>query len=248
MHDLLIAAVGFLAGSMNAVAGGGSFVTLPALVFSGLPALVANATSTVALFPGNFASALAYREDFRRAGNLSVRQLLPASVVGGLTGAVLLLTTPVATFDHVLPWLFLTGTLAFAFGRQAGSWLRRRLRIGPRALVVAQLLLGVYAGYFGGAVGLMMMAVWTLFGIDDLVVMNATKALLVGAANTVAVVCFVAAGVVWWRPALVMGVAAIAGGYAAARVGRRIDPARLRLGISILNAGITVFFFVRHHG
>ena len=116
----LLAGAGFIAGAMNAIAGGGSFVTFPALVFVGVPSINANVTSTVALFPGSFASAWAYRREFNSSEGLSVRALLPVSLAGGLAGALLLLLTPVRTFDAVVPWLLLLGTLAFAFGRQAG--------------------------------------------------------------------------------------------------------------------------------
>ena len=242
---LLLFVAGLIAGSMNAAAGGGSFVSFPALVFTGVPSVAANMTSTVALFPGSFASAYAYRHDFRSFERASIGVLLPVSLAGGVTGALLLLFTSSKVFDAVVPFLLLTGTLAFAYGRQAGDWLRTRLPIGTKSLIAGQFLLGIYGGYFGGAVGLMMMAVWTVFGVGDLNAMNAAKSLLVGATNTVAVVCFVVAGSVFWPQALVMLVAAVIGGYFGARVARRIDPKRLRLGISCLNVVITALFFWR---
>lgn len=241
----LLAGAGFIAGAMNAVAGGGSFVTFPALVFAGVPSINANVSSTVALFPGSFASAWAYRNDFSTFEGVSVRALLPVSLAGGLVGALLLLFTPQATFDVVIPWLLLLGTLAFAFGRQAGAALRQVVRIGPGTLRTAQFLLAIYGGYFGGAVGLMMMAVWSLFGVREMHAMNAAKTLLVGATNVVAVACFVAAGTVWWIPALVMGAGAIAGGYGGARLARRVNPAHIRLGITMVNIAMTIIFFLR---
>ncbi|MFL5301801.1 MAG: sulfite exporter TauE/SafE family protein [Anaeromyxobacteraceae bacterium] len=245
MSSLLLIAAGLSGGALNAVAGGGSFLTLPALVFAGLPAVTANASSTVALFPGSFASAFAFRHDFRDFQGLSVRALLPLNIVGGIAGAALLLVTREAVFDRILPWLFLVGTLAFAFGRGAGAFLRRFVRMGRAPLLVAQFALAVYGGYFGGAVGLMMMAFWSLFGVDDLRAMNAAKALLVGSLNCVAVACFAAAGVVAWGPAAVMGAAAMAGGYLGARWGRRANQARLRAAISILNVLLTLALFAR---
>ena len=242
---VLLFIAGLIAGTMNAAAGGGSFVSFPALVFTGVPSVAANMTSTVALFPGSFASAIAYRKDFRSFERASMKVLLPVSLAGGVVGALLLLFTSSKTFDVLVPWLLLMGTLAFAFGRQAGDWLRQRLAIGTKALIGAQFLLGVYGGYFGGAVGLMMMAVWSLFGVGDIHAMNAAKSLLVGATNTIAVVCFVIAGGVYWPQALVMLVAAVIGGYIGARVARRLDPKRLRLGISCLNVVITALFFWR---
>ncbi|MCY1081574.1 sulfite exporter TauE/SafE family protein [Archangium lansingense] len=242
---LLLAAASFLAGAMNAVAGGGSFVTFPALVWSGVPSVAANASSSVALFPGSFASAWAYRDDFRSFEGVSVRALLPVSLAGGLTGAMLLLLTPQTTFDAVIPWLLLLGTLAFAFGQQAGARLRQRIRIGPALLLGGQFVLSIYGGYFGGAVGLMMMAVWSLFGVSDLRAMNAAKTLLVGVTNTVAVACFIVAGEVWWTQTLLMALGAVAGGYVGARVGRRISPSHLRLGITAFNVAMTAAFFLR---
>jgi uncharacterized protein len=243
--NLLLAAVGFIAGVMNAIAGGGTFVTFPALVFAGVPSVAANATSTVALFPGAFASALAYREDFRPFEGMSPRKLLPLSLAGGIAGAVLLLLTPQAAFDDIIPWLLLLGTLAFAFGRSAGAALRRRVRLGPKILGTAQLLLAIYGGYFGGAVGLLMIATWSLFGVTDLRAMNAAKALLVGSLNAVAVAVFIIAGKVFWTQALVMAAAAIAGGYLGARVGRKLPQGVVRLVINLVNVTMTGIFFYR---
>src|SRR4051794_31496011 len=152
---------------MNAAAGGGSFVTLPAMVAVGVPPVEANTSSTVALFPGGLASAVAYRDDLTPLGGLPLRPLAPVTLAGGLAGALLLLLTPAGAFDRIVPWLLLAGSLAFAFGGRAGAALRRVVRIGPPALLACQFLLGVYGGYFGGAVGIMMMAAWGLFGVSD---------------------------------------------------------------------------------
>jgi uncharacterized membrane protein YfcA len=242
---LLLVGAGFVAGVMNAIAGGGTFVTFPVLVFAGVPSVAANATSTVALFPGAFASAWAYRDDFRPFEGMATRRLLPVSLAGGVLGATLLLLTPQATFDAVIPWLLLLGTLAFAFGRRAGIALRQAVHIGPGILTCAQLFLSVYGGYFGGAVGLLMMAVWSVFGVTDVRAMNAAKALLVGSLNAVAVVIFVAAGKIFWPQAATMATAAIAGGYAGARIGRRLPPGHVRLVINTVNVAMTATFFWR---
>lgn len=245
MTELALPAVGFLAGAMNAVAGGGSFVTFPALLLSGVPAVAANASSTVALFPGAFTSAWAYRRDFRALGEVTVRALVPVSVAGGLFGALLLLLTPARTFDRVIPFVLLLGTLGFALGPRVGTSLRRALPAGPAALYAAQFALGVYGGYFGGAVGLMMIAAWSVFGVEDLRAMVAGKALLVGAANAAAVVCFVIAGEVWWARTLAMMAAAALGGYAGARLGRGLPVRVLRAAITAFNVAITAAFFIR---
>ena len=244
-HATLLFGAGLLAGAMNAAAGGGSFVTLPALVAVGVPSVEANASSTVALFPGSLASALAYRDDLTPLGGLPLRTLIPVSVAGGLAGALLLLLTPAGAFDTIIPWLLLAGSLAFAFGGRAGAALRRVVRIGPPALLACQFLLGVYGGYFGGAVGIMMMAAWGLLGVSDIRAMNATKVVLVGATNAVAVVCFVLAGRVWWPETAVMLVAAVAGGYGGASLARRLPATALRAGIIAVNFLITAAFFFR---
>src|SRR5579863_699398 len=199
---VLLGVAGLLAGLMNSVAGGGSFVSFPALVLAGVPSVAANASSAVALFPGSAAGAWAYRRELQGFKGVPLKLLCAVSVAGGTAGALLLLWTPQAAFDAAMPWLLLLGTLAFAGGRRLGTWLRRWMRIGPAALLGTQFLLAIYGGYFGGAVGLMMMAAWTIFGAEDLRKMNAVKTLLVGATNAIAVVCFVAAGEVRWGPTL----------------------------------------------
>jgi uncharacterized membrane protein YfcA len=157
-HASLLAAAGLLGGAMNAIAGGGSFVTFPAMILAGLPPVIANASSTVALFPGTLASTLAYRREFGRVLGVRLRVMAPITVLGGATGAALLLATPARVFDAVIPVLLLLATLTFAFGARAGLALRRVVRIGSGGLLPPQFLISIYGGYFGGAVGLMMMA------------------------------------------------------------------------------------------
>lgn len=243
-HLALLFGAGLLAGAMNAAAGGGTFVTLPALILAGVPSVAANASSTVALVPGTFASAWAYRRDFHGFEGVSMRAMLALSVLGGLLGALLLMATAPAAFDFLVPWLLLLGAITFAFGRGAGVVLRRHISIGPHALLVCQFFLGIYGGYFGGAVGIMMMATWSLLGTVEVTAMSAARVLLVSAANAVAVIVFVVAGSVWWRPTLVVLVAAVIGGYAGARLARRLPPARLRLAITLFNFALTAAFFV----
>lgn len=245
---VLLAGAGFVAGTMNAVAGGGSFVSLPVLIGVGVPSLPANASSTLALLPGSFASAFAYRRDLRSFTETPVWLLFAVSLVGALGGAFLLLSTPQRAFDAVLPWLLLIGSLTFAFGRQWGRWLRRRVAIGRGAAVTVQLVLGVYAGYFGGAVGIMMMAAWSLLGATDIAAINASRTLIVGSANVIAALVFIAGGLIWWPQTLVMLVAAIVGGYGGAVAMRRLDPERARLAIAALNFAITALFFWKTYG
>ena len=244
-HFVLLIVAGLLAGTMNAVAGGGSFVSFPAMVMAGLPPIAANATSTVALFPGTMASTWAYRDDLRGIAGISLTVLLPISLAGGLIGAVLLLVTPGGVFDVVVPWLLLLATLTFAGGRHLGDWLRRHVRIGRSAFLVIQFVLSIYGGYFGGAIGLMMLAVWVLITSAELKEMAATRTLLVSATNGSAVLCFAVAGAVRWPEMLAMMVSAIAGGYYGARFARYLPPTVLRWFVVTLSATVTVAFFLR---
>ncbi|MBP0590578.1 sulfite exporter TauE/SafE family protein [Paraburkholderia sp. LEh10] len=249
MNDLfLVAGAGLLAGGMNALAGGGSFVTLPALIAAGVPSVQANASSTVALYPGGLASAWTYREGLGPIGSVSLHALLFTTLVGGIGGALLLLLTPATTFDFVVPWLLLVATVALAFGGRLGEWMRERWHIGQAALLVIQFGLGVYGGYFGGAVGIMMMAVWGLLDSRELKLLNAPRTLLVSAANTMAVVMFIAAHAVHWPETIAMLIGATLGGYGGAQVGRRAPARVIRYGTLTLTSCITVAFFVRAYG
>jgi uncharacterized protein len=241
---LLIGAA-LLAGGLNAVAGGGSFLTFPALVAAGLPPIVANASSTVATSPGSFASAFAYRRDFVPLPIVGFRPMLAASIIGGFAGAVLLLSTPAAAFDLLVPWLLLIATILFWFGPRLAPLVARHVRIGPVGLLALQLLAGIYGGYFGGAVGIMMLAIYGLFGLDDVRMMNAVKTLLVGSMNAAAVICFIAAGKVDWPPTLAMLVAAVTGGYVGTRLARRINRTVLRLVVTLVGLAMTTAFFLR---
>ena len=233
---------------MNALAGGGSFVTLPTLIAAGVPSVVANASSTVALYPGGAASAWVYRDGLTRVCGVPLRPTLWATLAGGLLGALLLLWTPTSVFDRVLPWLLLVASLMLAFGPRIGPALRARFRAGLVTVLLIQFVLGIYGGYFGGAVGLMMMAAWALLDGADVKALNAPRTLLVSAANGVAVLCFIVAGVVRWPEALTMGVGALLGGYFGAHAGRRLPPAVVRLATVLVAVATTLVFFVRAYG
>jgi uncharacterized membrane protein YfcA len=242
---LAVFGAGLLAGTMNALAGGGSFVSLPALIAVGVPSVQANASSTVGLFPGAAASAWAYRDGLGPIGGVSLRPLLLTTIIGGAVGALLLLWTPSITFDFLLPWLLLIATVTLGLGRQLGESLRRRWHIRPSAVLGIQLVLGIYGGYFGGAVGIMMMAVWGLMDNRDLKSLNAPRTLMVTAANAMAVVIFIAAHAVRWRETLIMLIAATMGGYCGALVGRRAPAQAVRAGTVFTAACITLLFFAR---
>jgi hypothetical protein len=242
---ILTCAGGMVAGAMNALAGGGSFVSLPALIAAGVPPVLANTSSTVALFPGGLASAWAYRDGLGPVGAVPLRALLAATLCGGLVGALLLLRTSSAAFAVVLPWLLLVASIALAFGRRIGEALRARWRIHARAVLAVQFALGIYGGYFGGAVGIMMMAMWGLLDCRDLKLLNAPRTLLVSAANMVAVLAFVAAGAVRWPETLAMLAGAVIGGYGGAHIGRRAPASVIRAVTLCATACITLAFFVQ---
>jgi uncharacterized protein len=245
-HTSLLALAGLLAGAMNAIAGGGSFVSFPAMVAVGLPPVIANASSTVALFPGTLASTFAYRHDFSRIVGFDLRLMLPISLAGGLAGAVLLLATPARLFDAVIPFLLLLATLTFAFGARAGLLLRRIVGVGPAAMPIIQFPIAIYGGYFGGAVGLMMMAVWSLLTASaDLKSMAPARVLLVSATNGAAVLWFIIAGAVRWPETLTMLIASVVGGYLGARLGRWLPAPVVRGFVLLLTATVTALFFLR---
>jgi uncharacterized protein len=240
---------GFVAGAMNAVAGGGTFVTLPALTLAGLPPTVGNASSTVALFPATLASWRAYRNDVRPLENVGTGTLLMLSLVGGLIGALLLLSTSERAFIRIVPWLLLAATIALASGPRLGQALRAvGIRMGRRSLFVVQFVLGIYGGYFGGAVGLMMLAAWTVFTRAELRSMTPLRVLMVAAANGVAVICFALSGNIRWRETLVVMAGGIAGGYLGAHAGRRLPAPVLRALILAITIVTTAGFFLRANG
>jgi uncharacterized membrane protein YfcA len=245
MDFALLFIAAFLAGSLNAVAGGGSFLTFPALVFTGVPPIIANASSTVAVFPGSFASAWAYRRDFVPFERVGLWPMLAVSLIGGIAGALLLLWTPARTFDQLIPWLLLGATLLFGFGRRLTQQLAKLFRIGPVSLLAIQFLIAISGGYFGGAIGILMLALYGLFGLEDLNAMNAGKTLLAGTMNAAAVLCFILAGKIWWPQTLVMLVAAVIGGYAGARIARKLDPTGLRIGVTVIGLAMSAAFFLR---
>lgn len=242
---LLLLGAGFLAGTMNAVAGGGTFVALPAMIFTGVPSNVANASCTVALTPALLASSWAYREDARPIDGVSVPVFLAISVVGGLIGAMLLIWTPTSTFDRMIPWLLLVATVAFTFGGKIGGWLKARYTIDRKAMFAVQMVLSIYGGYFGGGVGIMMLAAWSLLLHADVRVLNPIRTLLVACCNAAAVVCFVIARQVSWPETLAVLVGALGGGYGGARIARKLPLPAQRGAVIAIASLMTVVFFVR---
>jgi uncharacterized membrane protein YfcA len=237
----LAAAVG---GALNSVAGGGSFVAFPALLFAGVAPVPANATNTIALWPASVASVVAYRREL-----VEVRALLlplgAAALAGGLVGSVLLLRTPEAIFVWLIPWLLLFATLLFSFGGRIAKRITRGARAPLWLAVVVQLVISVYGGYFGGGMGIMMLAVLTLLGMTHMHRMNALKNVLGTLINGVAVVAFSLAGAVRWGPGAVMVVGGITGGYLGAAGARRVDPKLVRRVVLVIAWAMTVYFFCK---
>jgi hypothetical protein len=241
----LAAGAGMIGGAMNALAGGGTFVTMPTLIALGLPSPVANATSNVALQPGAIASAWAYRRGLAPLGGLSVRTLAIITFIGAVAGGLLLVATPARTFDIVVPWLLLLATVALALGRRAADWIHARATIGPRTLIVTQLLLGVYGGYFGGGVGLITMAAWGLLAGHEPHELAAPRTLMLAVANAAATIVFVACMMVRWSLCLPMLIGAVAGGWLGARAGQRMPPLAIRIWTLVVTGGTTFVFFYR---
>ncbi|SFS05039.1 sulfite exporter TauE/SafE family protein [Sphingomonas jatrophae] len=239
---------GIFGGAMNALAGGGTFATLPALIALGLPANIANATSNVALLPGAAASAWAFRGELAPLGGVSIRLLAAITFVGGLAGSLLLVLTPTRAFDLIIPWLLLIAMLAIAFGPRAAAWLRAHATIGRPTLLAAQALLGIYGGYFGGGVGIMTTATYGLLAGMSPRAMFAPRTLMLAVANAAAAILFVAFGMVRWAAALPMLTGAVLGGWAGAHLGRRLPAGVARAWTLAVTAVTTIVFFVRAYG
>jgi uncharacterized protein len=245
VSTLVLFIAGFVGGALIAVAGGGTFITFPALVFVGVPALSANASSAVALFPGNLTSAWAYRRDILGIRDIDIRLFAGLSVVGSLLGAILLLVTPTKIFSGLVPWLMLFATIVFAFANFTRLENLRHFRLGRGASRVAMFLMAVYGGYFGAGLGFMMLAALTLLGMRDIHAMNGLKLVLAALMSIVSVFTYSLAGVVYWGAAIPVLIGGLAGSYLGARAARRIEPRILKAFIVLLGAGLTIFFFWR---
>lgn len=242
---ILLFLAGLLAGSMNALAGGGSFVSLPALISVGVPSVAANATSTLALFPGGMASSWVYRDGVKSVCGVNVAAIAIVTVLGGVAGSVLLLLTPSRIFDGMLPWLLLVATLMLGAGPRLSVKLQTQARPNIPAFVAVQFLLGLYGGYFGGAVGLMMLAAWSVFGGGEIKSLNPTRMVMVTAANAVAVIVFVMAGAIVWQQCIAMTFGAVIGGWIGAHVGRRLPSPIVRMLTLAVALLTTAVFFSR---
>ncbi len=247
MIFLIVALAAFAAGFINAVAGGGSFLTFPALIAAGLPPVDANASNTVALFPGQIATGYAARDGLRAASadhRINVPVLSAISLIGGFLGGILLLITPQTLFSRMVPWLILFATAVFA----AGNFMPasgQKFRLSRTGVFAIQAIVSIYGGYFGGGVGILMLSVLTLFGLRDIWLMNSLKILVVMLMNGAAVIAFIAAGLVHWSWTLIVAICAIAGGYAGLHAARRVPPKIVKGFVVLVGLVLTVYFFMK---
>jgi uncharacterized membrane protein YfcA len=253
---LIIAA--FIAGVLNAVAGGGSFLSFPALLGTGIQPVQANATNTVALWPGQLTSVAAYREDIRKNMRLVFPMAL-AGLIGGTAGAVVLLITPQTTFMKLVPWLLLIAAIIFALSRPITGWLDARMAARHqlagtqpqpphrRLVFLATVVVCFYIGYFGAGAGFLIITLLSLFGIEDLNEINALKVVSTTMANGVAFLIFVVSGNVEWRYCLVAMVACAIGGYSSARFARLIPQPVLRTMVIVIGFGMAGWYFWKTH-
>lgn len=240
----LILIAGLWAGLQNSLAGGGSFVTLPTLILSGMTPLAANITSTVALFPGQVTTGVAGRKLVTGAGQLPFRALFVISVLGGALGGLLLLNTPSTVFSRLVPWLVLFATTVFAWGSFFRKPSNASMHLGPAGTAVAQFMIAIYGGYFGGGIGFLMMAALTMAGLPTRNA-SATKNALAGVMNASAVVLFLASPQLHWREAITLGVGAIIGGLLGSWALHRVNEKVLRIAIVCIGIALTIGLFLK---
>ena len=252
MPYLIIPLVSFLAGMTNAIAGGGTFFTFPALTkLGGLSDLAANVTSTIGLWPGGAASVVAARKEFKRLPRGMTIAFFVISVAGGVIGAVLLLNTSKRAFALLVPWLLLFATVIFAFSKPIARWAGRQhghRTLGWTIVVGAvQLLVAIYGGYFGAGIGILMLAGLAFAGLDDIHQMNAMKVLLQTVINGVASVIFLFSPDLNWRLALPMAVMSAVGGFLGIAVARRMPQNTLRAVILVIGVLVTALYFAKNY-
>jgi uncharacterized membrane protein YfcA len=243
MVYLLLIAAAFAAGAINSVAGGGSFLTFPSLVFAGVSAVSSNASSTVALLTGTISTVVSYRDELKRFNDKRFKLWFAECLLGGALGAYLLLVTSDKTFRQIAPWLLLFATLLFAFGGTIGIALRGKMHSSQVLMVLMLFPISIYGGYFGGGIGIMLLAAFRLYGFTDIHLMNAMKAILGGSLNAVAAVIFIAAHQVSWKVTLIMMVAAIGGGYAGPAMARRMSQSVIRGIVITVGLSMSAYFF-----
>lgn len=242
---LLLFTAGLIGGIMNAVAGGGTFVTFPVLVFTGIPPVAANATATAAALPGYLAAAISFRDDIARIERSQLKRLTTWTVIGSAIGSALLLVSSNAAFSMLVPFLLLIATLVFLRGASIRAFAARHARDVTPFSLGTLLPVAIYGGYFNGGLGIILLALFALWGMTDLNQMNGLKSWLSFALSLISFAIFVVGGKIIWGPALVMAMGTIAGGLLGAPVSRRIPMPQLRALIATIGFGMTAIFFWR---
>jgi uncharacterized membrane protein YfcA len=248
---ILLFCAALLGGAVNSVAGGGGFIAFPALLFTGMPSINANATNTVALWPGTLASTGAYRKALSTDLLKRILPLIVITFLGSIFGSALLLKTRQSTFDHMVPWLLLGATVLFSFGGKVTAWINRHhseggLSVGRVVgITLLQFCVAIYIGYFGAGVGIVMLALLSMMGMENIHSMNGLKTLLATCGNAMAVIIFIFARAVFWPQALLMVVGAALGGYAGAWFAQKMDPKSVRYVVIAIGYSMTTYFFWR---
>ena len=238
---LLVIASAFFGGAINSVAGGGTFLLFPALIFGGISPFSANILCSIGLWPATISSAIAYRHEFTTL-NRAFKTMLVISLVGSTIGTLILLNTPEKTFETLIPWLLLMATAVFAFGKNVtfDKW-----KLPFWGISVIQFAISIYGGYFGAGMGILMLAMLQLMGMKNIHAMNAIKVILATAVNLAAICLFILDGKIRWDVAVWIIPAAIAGGYVGANLALRMSPAKVRWVVITIGAAMTVYFFAR---
>ncbi len=250
-HAILLFAAAVVAGVLNSVAGGGTFFTFPALLFTGVPPIHANATSTVAVWPGSVASARAYRKRLPKSPQLLV-PLIAASLAGGLVGAELLLHTPPHIFLHLIPFLLFAATLLFTLSTKISRWAyaeeghARPSWISLGGVTLLQFLTATYGGYFGAGMGILMLSFLALLPLGDIHTMNSVKTVLTSMANGVALVTFIAARIILWPQGILMLSGAVLGGYGGAHYAQKLNPRHVRAFVVATGFTMSAIFFLKY--
>jgi uncharacterized protein len=251
LNSLGLFTTAFVAGGLNAVAGGGSFITFPMLIFTGVSPIAANATNNTALWVAGLASVGAYRRDLD-VERRTMLILSMTSLVGGLLGSLTLLYTSADVFKKLIPYLLLLATCVFIGGESFKRWLQSARQTSSQKkpiplvyLVIAQLLISIYGGFFGAGIGILMLATLTFFNLKNIHAMNALKAFLATCINGIAIIPFLFAGIIAWQQAILMAVGGAIGGYVIANSARKVSPLIIRRFVSIVAISMTVYFFVR---
>jgi uncharacterized membrane protein YfcA len=250
MRHVVVFVAAFIAGAINSVAGGGTLLSFPALVWVGLPSVMANATSTVAIWPGSFGSMLGYREDMRSLPSHSYLLIIPSGI-GGIIGAILLALTPTALFDRLIPLLILFATLLFMLQEPVQRIIRTtgKAHAGSSGWLIGalvfQFFVSLYGGYFGAGIGILMLAAFGILGYTDIHQMNGLKTLLAVFINGVAALYFIWKGLVVWPEAIVMAVASVIGGVWGAGFARRLGQKGVRRVVVVIGFGMALSLLLR---